>query len=151
VTITLQAGFQYIGLYQKSLSVPKYPDALMNTLLKLGANQLQLDTAVALLAPYRFDTNCNRSGQGTMNQMAGDIEHMLWYDSASIDETSSYRSGVWLAKRPCTMKGVKDRIWPHRAMLKLLSQAESHGDMRSHAERGNEVNYPMQKRPSKTQ
>lgn len=94
----------------------------MNTLLKLGANQNQLDTAAALLAPCRFDTNCNRSVQGTMNQMAGDLEHMLWYDDAKLEELSSYATAAWLADRPCTVKGQTGCIWPERAMLELLSQ-----------------------------
>lgn len=111
-----------------------FADALMNTLLKLGANQQQLDNAAALLAPCQFDTVCNRSVQGTMNQMAGDIEHMLWYDNVSLDDISSYRSGVWLAGRPCTVKGVKDCIWPKKAMLALLSQAAPHNDTTAHAE-----------------
>lgn len=100
-----------------------FADALMNTLLKLGASQSQLDTAAALLAPCRFDTACDRSVQGTMNIMARDFEHMLWYDNAKLDEISSYSVAAWLADRPCTVKGHKDGVWPDRAMLTLLSQA----------------------------
>jgi hypothetical protein len=99
-----------------------FADALMNTLLKLGANQPQLDTATALLAPCRFDTDCNRSVQGTLNQMAGDIQHMLLFEQADLDAICSYRTGVWLANRPCTVKGQKDCIWPDKAMLALLNQ-----------------------------
>jgi len=69
-----------------------FADALMNTLLKLGASQDQLDCAAALLIPCHFDTECNRSVQGTMNQMAGDIEHMLWLDDAKLDDISSCAS-----------------------------------------------------------
>ncbi|WNB75368.1 DUF6933 domain-containing protein [Methylomonas koyamae] len=100
-----------------------FADALMNTLLKLGASQSQLDTAAALLAPCRFDTACDRSVQGTMNQMAGDLEHRLWFDNARLDDLSSYATGAWLSDRPCTVKGQKDCIWPNRAMLALLSRA----------------------------
>jgi len=99
-----------------------FADALMNTLLKLGANQPQLDSAAALLAPCRFDTDCNRSVQGTLNQMAGDIQHMLLFEQADLDAICSYRTGVWLADRPCTVKGQKDCIWPDKAMLALLNQ-----------------------------
>lgn len=101
-----------------------FADALINTLLKLGATEHQLDAAVARLAPCRFDTHCSRSVQGTMNQMKAGIEHMLWYDDGKLDAISSYRTGVWLAERPCTVKGVKDFIWPKAAMLALLSQLE---------------------------
>jgi hypothetical protein len=99
-----------------------FADALMNTLLKLGANPTQLDKAAALLAPCRFDTDCNRSVQATLNQMAGDIRHMLLFDQADLDAMCSYRTGVWLADRPCTVKGQKDCIWPDKAMLALLNQ-----------------------------
>ena len=110
-----------------------FADTLMNTLLKLDANQQQLDIAAALLAPCRFDTDCNRSVQGTMNRMKGDIEHMLCYDNARLDDISSYHAGVWLADRPCTVKGVKDCIWPKEAMLKLLSQSSPHCNSTTHA------------------
>ncbi|WP_041590201.1 hypothetical protein [Teredinibacter turnerae] len=54
--------------------------------------------------------------------MAGDIEHMLWYDNASLKDISAYRTGAWLADRTCTVKGVKDCIWPPKAMFALLDE-----------------------------
>lgn len=54
--------------------------------------------------------------------MAGDIEQMLWYDNASLKDISAYRTGAWLADRPCTVKGVKDCIWPPKAMFALLDE-----------------------------
>lgn len=102
-----------------------FEDTLMNTLLKLGANEHQLEVAATLLGPCRFDTKCNRSVQGTMNQMKGDIEHMLWYDHANIEDISQYRVGVWMADRPCHVKGVRDCIWPQKEMLKLLSTRDA--------------------------
>lgn len=99
-----------------------FADALMNTLLKLDASQSQLDTAAALLAPCRFDTHCDRSVQGTMNQMAGNFEHMLWFEEAKLEDICSYSTGAWLADRPCRVKGQKDCIWPDRAMLALLNR-----------------------------
>lgn len=105
-----------------------FEDALMNTLLKLGANQQQLDAAAAILAPCQFDTICNRSVQGTLNQMAGNIEHMLRLNSARLEDVSAYKTGAWLADRPCSVKGVKDCIWPQKAMLELLSDASPDHD-----------------------
>jgi hypothetical protein len=99
-----------------------FADALMNTLLKLDASETQLDTAAALLAPCRFDSDCNRSVQGTMNRMAGDLEHMLWIEEARLEDICSYATGAWLADRPCTVKGQKDWIRPDRAMLALLNR-----------------------------
>lgn len=67
-------------------------------------------------------TNCDRSVQGTMNQMAGDFERMLWFEEAKLEDICSYSTGAWLADRPCTVKGQKDCIWPDRAMLALLNR-----------------------------
>jgi hypothetical protein len=99
-----------------------FADSLMNTLLELDANQQQLDTAAGLLAPCRFDTDCNRSVQGTMNQMKGDLEYSIWSNNTNLDDVSAYGAGAWLADRPCTIKGQRDCIWPDRAMLQLLSK-----------------------------
>lgn len=97
-----------------------FADGLMNTLLKVGANEEQMQTAQDLLAPLSIHKANNRSVQGTLNQMKGDIEHMLWYDNAQITDCSPYKIGAWLAQRPCNIKGQKDCIWPVDAMLSLL-------------------------------
>lgn len=99
-----------------------FEDGFMNTLLKAGADDAQMQAAADALRPLQFDNDCNRSVQGTMNQMAGDVEHMLWYDNASLKDISAYRTGAWLADRPCTVKGVKDCIWPPKAMFALLDE-----------------------------
>ncbi len=98
-----------------------FADTLMNTLLKLDATQNQLDVAAGLLSSCRYDTACNRSVQGTMNQMAFGIEQMLAYDNARLEDVSAYRTAAWLAKTPCNIKGVKGCVWPDKAMLELLS------------------------------
>ncbi len=74
-----------------------FVDTLMNTLLKCGANDVQLEAAEQALRPLQVDTNCNRSVQGTLNRIKGDIEHLLWYDQANIADLSGYRLGAWLA------------------------------------------------------
>lgn len=98
-----------------------FEDSLMNTLLKADANQQQLNTATRLIQPCRFDNDCNRSVQGTMNQMKGDLEYVLWRQNTLIDDVGPYSTGAWLADRPCTVKGVKGYIRPDKAMLELLS------------------------------
>lgn len=103
-----------------------FQDGLMNALLKGGANQAQLDTAASALTPLQCDTACNRSVQGTLNYMKQDLEHMLWYDGASITDLSPYRASLWLADRPCNVKGSKDYVWPLKAMLALLNQTIAH-------------------------
>lgn len=97
-------------------------DAFMNTLLKCGANDLQMQSAHQAIMPLACDTQCDRSVQGTLNRMKGDIEHLLWYDNIVIDDLSVYRTGAWLADRPTNMKGTKGCIFPVKAMLALLDQ-----------------------------
>lgn len=97
-----------------------FQDALMNTLLKAGAHQAQLDAAAAHLSQLCFDSDCDRSVQGTMNQMKGDLEHKLWYDRLGVQELLPDSTSAWLADRPCTVKGHKDCVWPIRAMFALL-------------------------------
>lgn len=99
-----------------------FEDSFMNTLLKAGASDTQMQAAVNTLQPLQFDNDCSRSVQGTMNQMAGDIEHMLWYDKASLNDINTYRTGAWLADRPCTVKGLKEHLWPIKAMFGLLDE-----------------------------
>lgn len=102
-----------------------FADSFMNTLLKCGASEEQMEVANSLLAPLQSDSMCNRSVQGTMNRVAGDIEHHLIYNEADISELSGYRLGAWLADSPCTVKGQKECIWPDKAMLSLLDDAAS--------------------------
>ena len=97
-----------------------FQDALMNTLLKSGANQAQMDAAESALAELVCDLECDRSVQATMNRMGQDLEHQIWYNRLSISDLAPYRTGAWLAERPCTVKGVKGAIWPQREMLALL-------------------------------
>jgi hypothetical protein len=97
-----------------------FQDAFMNTLLKIGADDAMMNRAAALLQPLCFDTDCNRSVQGTMNQMAGDLEHSINYRGMNIQDASPYRISAWLADRPCTIKGQKDCVWPIKAMGELL-------------------------------
>ena len=112
-----------IGLTKPDFAAFDYhfADCFMNTLLKVGANEEQMQSAQDLLAPVSINKSNDRSVQGTLNQMKGDIEHMLWYDNAQITECSPYKTAAWLAKRPCNVKGQKDCIWPIDAMLELLS------------------------------
>lgn len=65
-----------------------------------------------------MDTACDRSVQGTMNQMSQDIEHVLHYDEISVAETTAYRQSAWFADRP---------------MDRLASSRQSGCEGRSHA------------------
>jgi len=100
-----------------------FVDCFINSLLKCGANQVQLDTAQQLMAPLQIDSVCNRSVQGTMNRMAGDIENFLHYDQIDVSQITGNRIGAWLAARPCNIKGQKECVFPGEAMLGLLDAA----------------------------
>ncbi|GGX46290.1 DUF6933 domain-containing protein [Saccharospirillum salsuginis] len=116
-------------VFLKALKKPDYAsfdmwfqDALMNTLLKCGAMDQQLDTAEYWLSEICFDAPADRSVQATLNRMAVDVEHLLFYDRADLADVSAYKLGVWLADRPCSINRQKDWIWPEKAMLDLLAE-----------------------------
>jgi hypothetical protein len=103
-----------------------FQDALMNTLLKCGANDEQMRAVVMQLQDLCFDTQCDRSVQGSLNRMKSDIEHLLWYDNADIMALSAYRTSVWLSNRPSVLKGMKSNecLWPIKAMAALVGKGE---------------------------
>ena len=98
-----------------------FQDGFMNTLLKTGADDDLMNRAHAMLGPLVCDSDCDRSVQGTMNQMAQDLGFHIEYDGVFVAEITGNRIGAWLADRPCTAKGVKDCIWPIEAMRALLT------------------------------
>ncbi len=114
-------------------------DAFMNTLLKCDVSDAQMEAAHNLLQPLEIDTQCDRSVQGTMNQMKGDLEYTLSYDNSDINDLSAYRVGAWLSDRPCTVKGRKDCVWPIKAMLSLLSVQSGENDANSSSGKGDNV------------
>lgn len=104
----------------------RFVDALMNTLLKCGASEEQMEVVQQALRPLQLDTDCNRSVQGTLNRMKSDLEHLLWYDQANIADLSGCRLGAWLADSPRNVKG-RGSLWPQREMLALLDRLVSTG------------------------
>lgn len=106
-----------------------FDDVLMNTLLKCGATQEQLDTAAALLQPLAFVGGTDRSVLGTLNQLGQDIDHIIYFDSLSVAEMAGYAVSAWLADRPCSVKGQKDYIWPKDAFLELLDRLSDEVDL----------------------
>jgi len=102
-----------------------FADTFMNALLKTGADDKIMTAAHLALGPLVCDNNCNRSVQGTMNQMAQDLEARLWYDNTGVEDLLPYSTSAWLADRPCTAKGVKGALWPIKAMHGLLRGKET--------------------------
>lgn len=102
-----------------------FQDGFMNTLLKAGADDRHMQAAQKWLYPLVCDNDCNRSVQGTLNQMGQLIGFSLEHEQSSIMDKSPYRVGAKLADQPCSAKGVKDYFWPDRAMLELLVPGKS--------------------------
>ena len=73
----------------------RFCDAFMNTLLKCGADNASMEAGDAALASLVCDTRCDRSVQGTMNQMVQDMRWMfeicLLYTSPSPRDLSTSR------------------------------------------------------------
>jgi hypothetical protein len=98
-----------------------FNDVFINTLLKCDMPPELVNAAATNHQPLTFDTTCNRSVQGTMNQVAQDIDYGLYYKSTSVADIIPYQYSADLSHRPCGVKGQKDYIWPDREMTKLLN------------------------------
>ncbi|MDX1749827.1 MAG: hypothetical protein R3271_05855 [Methylophaga sp.] len=98
----------------------RFEDMLMNTLLKCGADDALMDAARHYLQPLQLDSQCNRSVQGTLNQMKQDVEHIVWYERLNVADMLGYSLGAMLADRPCNAKG-RGCLWPQSEMFALLT------------------------------
>ena len=97
-----------------------FNDVFINTLLKSDMPPELVNVAATNYQPLTFDTICNRSVQGTMNQVVQDIDYGLHYNKASVVDICAYRYSADLNHRPCGVKGHKDYIRPDKEMAKLL-------------------------------
>ncbi len=59
--------------------------------------------------------------------LAQDIEYGLSYTNTAVSDLSPYRYSAELSHRPCTVKGLKDCLWPNKAMTELLNSMRSAG------------------------
>jgi hypothetical protein len=98
----------------------RFVDVLMNTLLKVGAEEAQMNAAQKYLRPLQVEIGCNRSALGTLNQMKFEIECYVAHDGVNIAEMTGYRLGAWLADTPRSVKG-RGYLWPNKEMLSLLA------------------------------
>lgn len=98
----------------------QFNDVFINTLLKNDLPPELVDAAATNYQPLSFDTNCNRSVQGTINQVAQEIDYGLYYENTPVADINPYRYSADLSHRPCGVKGQKDYIWPDREMAQLL-------------------------------
>jgi len=99
-----------------------FEDGFMNTLLKAGADDAQMKAAASALRPLQFDSDCDRSVQGAMNQRAQEIEYMLSHEGVALADIGAYRTGAWLSEMLTKPKGAKDYIRPNEVMFGLLNE-----------------------------
>lgn len=117
-----------------------FEDGFMNTLLKAGANDAQMQAAANALRPLQFDNDCNRSVQSTSTQRAGDIEHMLARENTALSDISANRTGALLSDMLTKAKGMKDYIRPNEAMFALLDELSKGSDANNQAPFGGAEN-----------
>ena len=98
----------------------RFVDAFMNTLLKCGANERQMNAAHELLRPLQVDTATDRSVQTHMNQMKFELECLLEDEPVNLAEITGYSVGVFLSQMHRTIKG-KGFVRPPEEMLALLT------------------------------
>ena len=98
----------------------RFVDALMNTLLKCGAEEFHLEAVHRCVRPLKIDVQCSRSVQGTLRIMKDEIECCLDDSNQHIADITGYRMGARLADTPRTVQG-KECKWPKKEMLTLLA------------------------------
>lgn len=111
-----------IGVIQKDLKNLTFwfSDMLGNTMLKLGYPAALMERAVNSVTDLSFDTQCERSVQGTLKNMILDLEAFTW-DGSHLMELGPYSVSANLCERPCGIKGMKrECIFPAKEMQKLL-------------------------------
>ena len=101
-----------------------FHNVFVNSLIKADLDYPLIEVAAKHLHDIKFhyDTVCSRSVQGTMRLMTEDLNWSLYHNSQHIDDVAVYTTSAWLSDRPCNIKGVKDCIWPVKAMSELLSE-----------------------------
>ena len=98
----------------------QFNGVLINTLLKSDIPPELVNVAATNYQPLTFDSICNRSVQGTMNQVTQDIDYGFYYNRESVADICAYRHSADLSQRLCGVKGQKDYIRPDKEMAKLL-------------------------------
>lgn len=87
-----------------------FEDAFITTLLKSDIEPELINIATDNLQPLQFDTVCDRSVQGTMNQIAQEVDFGFYHNRSDITDINHYQISADLSERPCNVKGQKDCI-----------------------------------------
>ena len=93
-----------VGVTVKHLKALDYwfQDLLVNTLLKAGIPPELIEASSGLITPLEFDTNCDRSVQGTLNQIIQELEWRVQYDGIPVLDLPIYSTSVALSDAPPT-------------------------------------------------
>lgn len=115
-----------IGATTKELKAIDYwfSDLLVNTLLKADIDPALIEATCQQLPALQFDTACDRSVQGTLNQLIQELEWTVQYDGISVMDLPIYSTCVRLSERPRRIKGMKESecFWPIKEMEALLRE-----------------------------
>lgn len=96
-------------------------DAFINSLLKLGASEQQLDAVHRCWRALQVDSETSRSELTTLNRIKIEIEHLLYHDKVNLAEVTGYRLSAWLNETPRSTKS-RSHFFPNQEMLDLLQQ-----------------------------
>ncbi len=101
-----------------------FRDAFANTMLKLNYDARIIEKALSFVTPLEFDTNSDRSVQGTM-RVAHDDLHAILINGPNLTDlrdAPAYSISAQLNERPVTTKGMKDNdyLWPARDMKEFI-------------------------------
>jgi len=101
-----------------------FQDVYANTLLKLNYDTCLIEKGLAQITPLQFDTQCDRSVQGTMRIASDDLNSILWNTPNLTDLRSAplYSISALLNNRPVRTKHLKTSncIWPDKEMHSFL-------------------------------
>ena len=101
-----------------------FRDVYANTLLKLNFDTRLIEKGLAQITPLQFDTQCDRSVQGTMRIASYDLDSILLNTPNLTDLRTApiYSISASLNDRPVRTKHLKssDCIWPDKEMHNFL-------------------------------
>ena len=113
-------------LFMAGLTKPQFMefDSLFRSLLfsvleVQGVVESKLKQVELMIGPIKFDTVTDRSVQGSMRVVKGDLEARL-YRAPNVMLLDSIQTSLELSHRPATIKG--EWIHPNELMLKLIAE-----------------------------
>ena len=99
-----------------------FNDLFANTMLKMRYEPEIIEKALYYVDELRFDTECDRSVEGSMRVAESQDLYGILMDVPNVMDLPMYSVSVRLNERPVTTKGMKKRecLWPMKAMHELI-------------------------------